>query len=205
MNTRPEQEDGRLDAGLSAVLSGRRQLINLAYRFLGSMADAEDIAQETYARWCAMTPQAQDAVVSPGGRLTTVASSICLDLPGSARAKRERYVGECVSEPLPERTEWISAPSTDSGDPADRVTLDESVSTTFLPIEGREAVARFFVNAAHNANGLTMAESKVNGQPGLILQRDGATVSVLAFDVSDERITRIWAVLNPEKLRPWAT
>ncbi len=43
-----------------------------------------------------MSRQQQDAIESPGGWLTTVASRICLDLLGSARARRERYVGECA-------------------------------------------------------------------------------------------------------------
>ena len=48
-------------------MSERRQLINLAYRLLGSLADAEDAVQETYARWYAMTRQQQEAIESPGG------------------------------------------------------------------------------------------------------------------------------------------
>ena len=84
-------------------MSERRQLINLAYRLLGSLAEAEDVVQETYARWYAMSPQQQEAIESPGAWLTTVASRICLDLLGSARARRERYVGEWIPEPLPDR------------------------------------------------------------------------------------------------------
>ena len=99
---------GRPDPGLNAIMSERRQLINLAYRLLGSLAEAEDAVQETYARWYAMSRQQQDAIESPGAWLTTVASRICLDLLGSARARRERYVGEWIPEPLPEPAEWIS-------------------------------------------------------------------------------------------------
>ena len=49
-----------------------------------------------------MSPQ-QKAIESPGGWLTRVASRICLDLLGSARARRESYVGEWIPEPLPDR------------------------------------------------------------------------------------------------------
>ncbi|HMI25977.1 MAG TPA: sigma factor, partial [Streptosporangiaceae bacterium] len=117
---------------MSAVMAERRRLINLAYRMLGSLADAEDAVQETYARWYAMSAEQQEAIESPGAWLTTVASRICLDLLGSARARRERYVGEWIPEPLPEPGEWASVQPGGSADPADRVTLDESVSMAFL-------------------------------------------------------------------------
>jgi RNA polymerase sigma-70 factor (ECF subfamily) len=55
MSTRSEPGPGRPDPGLNAIVSERRQLINLAYRLLGSLADAEDAVQETYARWYAST------------------------------------------------------------------------------------------------------------------------------------------------------
>ena len=116
-------------------MSERRQLINLAYRLLGSLAEAEDAVQETYARWYAMSGQQQDAIESPGAWLTTVASRICLDLLGSARARRERYVGEWIPEPLPDHAEWIGGrPGGTTADPADRVTLDESVNMAFLVV-----------------------------------------------------------------------
>src|SRR5438477_12955980 len=101
---------GQPDPGLSAIISERRQLINLAYRLLGSLAEAEDVVQETYARWYAMSREQQDAIESPGAWLTTVASRICLDLLGSARARRERYVGEWIPEPLPDHAERAGAP-----------------------------------------------------------------------------------------------
>ena len=75
---------------------------------------------------------------------------------------------------------------------------------TLHPVEGREQVARLAVDIAGRAD-LTMLERTVNGQPGLVIQEQGVTVTVMAFDVADDRITHIWAVRNPEKLRPWAT
>ncbi|MFF1611896.1 RNA polymerase sigma factor SigJ [Amycolatopsis sp. NPDC058278] len=99
----------------------RRHLVNLAYRLLGSLTEAEDAVQETYTRWYALSPAQQDAISSPGAWLTTVAGRICLDVLGSARVRRERYVGQWLPEPLP-----------DQPDPADRITLDESVSMAFL-------------------------------------------------------------------------
>ena len=107
----------------------RRRLINLGYRMLGSVAEAEDAVQETYARWYALTPAERAAIGNPPGWLTTVASRICLNVLNSARARRERYVGEWLPEPLPDRREWAGG-----ADPADRITLDESISMAFLVV-----------------------------------------------------------------------
>src|SRR5215467_13082840 len=126
----PEQSD----PGLAAIISERRQLINLAYRLLGSLAEAEDAVQETYARWYALTPGQRDAIVSPGAWLTTVTSRICLDQLGSARARHERYVGHWIPERLPEPAEWPGSHPGAPADPADRITLDESVSMAFLVV-----------------------------------------------------------------------
>src|SRR5262249_13521124 len=126
---------GQPDPVVSALVSERRQLINLAYRLLGSLTEAEDAVQETYARWYAMTRQQQQAIEAPGAWLTTVISRICLNLLGSARARRETYVGEWIPEPLPDPTEQISAQSGGATiDPADRVTLDESINMAFLVV-----------------------------------------------------------------------
>ncbi|MEU4669493.1 hypothetical protein AB0F91_16275 [Amycolatopsis sp. NPDC023774] len=78
---------------------------------------------------------------------------------------------------------------------------------TFLhPIEGGEEIARAWIELAHRALGTTtLVERTVNGQPGLVAQRDGVTQTVYAFDVVDDRIKHIWVIRNPEKLRPWLT
>ncbi|GAA1751961.1 RNA polymerase sigma factor SigJ [Agromyces humatus] len=110
----------------------RRMLMSLAYRMLGTVADAEDAVQETYARWYRMPQGERDAIENPAAWLTRVASRICLDQLGSARARRERYVGEWLPEPLPGGAGMFATPP--SSDPLDRVTLDESVSTALLVV-----------------------------------------------------------------------
>ena len=73
------------------------------------------------------------------------------------------------------------------------------------PIEGGEQVARYAADIASRAAGLTILERTVNGQPGLVAQEDGITVTVFAFEVAGDRIKHIWAIRNPDKLRPWTT
>ncbi|MFJ9542914.1 RNA polymerase sigma factor SigJ [Streptomyces sp. NPDC101225] len=310
MTSQSGPADGPPDPSLTAVMSERRQLINLAYRLLGSLADAEDVVQETYARWYAMTGRERQAVASPGAWLTKVAGRVCLDLLRSARVRRESYVGEWIPEPLPGRTEWITGWSGGTGaDPADRVTLDESLSMAFLvvlesmtpaqrvafilhdvfrypfadvaeivgrtpaacrqlatsarrrigaaqasaapaaarpdvvrafkeaweakdiealvgvldpdatavgdggglvsaelhPVRGSGRIARYLVELRDLAPDLTFQERTVNGQPGLVAYQDDTIVVVMAFGLAGDRISRIWAVRNPEKLRPWTT
>jgi len=78
------------------------------------------------------------------------------------------------------------------------------VPASLEPRAGAGEIASFLMELAGRAtSGLGLEERTVNGQPGLVGRQDGATVTVLAFEVADERITRIWAVRNPEKLRAW--
>jgi RNA polymerase sigma-70 factor (ECF subfamily) len=77
----------------------RRRLLGLAYRMLGSMADAEDAVQETYLRWHEAD---RDNVSDPRAFLMTTTTRICLDMLTSARARREEYVGPWLPEPVVE-------------------------------------------------------------------------------------------------------
>ncbi|MDX3727214.1 RNA polymerase sigma factor SigJ [Streptomyces caniscabiei] len=303
--------------GAVAVDGERRRLVNVAYRLLGSATEAEDAVQDAYARWYGLPSGRREEIDSPGAWLTTVTGRICLDLLGSARARRERYVGVWLPEPLPDRTEWdhggqgvLAAGSVGPPrptDPADQIVLDESVAMAFLvvlesmtpaervalvlhdvfrypfaqiadvlgrspgackqlaasarrrvggapapaaaadraevvrhvkqawerkdiaalvglldpgavmtadgggmvgavlrPVEGGAHIARYMVAIADRAPGLELLERSVNGVPGLVARRDGVVLTVAAFDVEDGRVTRIWAIRNPEKLRRWA-
>ena len=120
--------------GHHAVVRERRHLLDVAYRLLGSLTEAEDAVQETYFRWYAMSPEDQQAIESPVAWLTTVTSRVCLDQLKSARARRERYVGEWIPEPLPPVGSGAARRGAADADPADRVTLDESVNMAMLVV-----------------------------------------------------------------------
>lgn len=75
----------------------RRRLLGLAYRMMGSMADAEDAVQEAYLRWHATD---RGKVADPKAFLMTTTTRICLDMLASARARREEYVGPWLPEPV---------------------------------------------------------------------------------------------------------
>jgi RNA polymerase sigma-70 factor (ECF subfamily) len=95
-------------------LQHRPNLFALAYRMLGSAAEAEDIVQEAWLRW-----REAENVESPKAWLSTVVARLCLDALKSARARRETYVGPWLPEPI--------ATSPDEIDP-------ESVSLAFLTV-----------------------------------------------------------------------
>ncbi len=77
--------------------SHRRALTGLAYRMLGSRAEAEDVVQDAYLRW----HEADHATIEePRRYLGTVVTRLCLDRMKSARARREVYVGQWLPEPV---------------------------------------------------------------------------------------------------------
>ena len=98
----------------------RKMLFSIAYRMLGSVADAEDVVQEAFVRWQGVS---EDAVRSPKSYLSTVVTRLCIDQLRSARVWREEYVGTWLPEPLP------TGPESDA---AGEVLLDESLSMAFL-------------------------------------------------------------------------
>ncbi|WP_374315895.1 sigma factor, partial [Microbacterium sp.] len=138
------------------VLEGeRRNLLALAYRMLGTVTDAEDAVQETYVRWYRLTPDERAEIRNPGAWLTRVASRVCLDVLGSARVRRERYVGEWLPEPVPgESPIAASAPL----DPLDRVTIDDSVSTALLVVLESLSPAERVAFVLHDVFGVPFAE-----------------------------------------------
>lgn len=86
--------------GATAIFEAQRpRLLRLAYRMLGSMAEAEDVVQDAWLRW-----QRVDAgeVETPAAYLNRTVTRLCLDAMSSARARRETYVGSWLPEPVAE-------------------------------------------------------------------------------------------------------
>lgn len=113
------------------VMAERRRLIALAYRLLGTLEEAEDAVQETYLRWYRLSEEERTAVANPQGWLTRVASRVCLDVLKSARVRREQYVGPWLPEPVPS---GLLGQAAGPADPAERVTLDDTVSSALLVV-----------------------------------------------------------------------
>ena len=100
----------------------RPRLLRLAYAELGDLGEAEDVVQEA---WLRLTRTGADTIDDLDAWLTTVVGRLALDTLRSARVRREAYVGPWLPEPV------VSSPAED---PADRVTLDESVSYALLAL-----------------------------------------------------------------------
>jgi RNA polymerase sigma-70 factor (ECF subfamily) len=87
-----------MTADLSATFEPhRRRLLGLAYRMLGSIAEAEDAVQETYLRWHGAD---RASVADARAFLMTTTTRICLDVLRSARVRREKYVGPWLPDPV---------------------------------------------------------------------------------------------------------
>src|SRR3984957_1104039 len=93
----PNIETGANDAGLSAFMSVRPRLFGIAYRMLGSAADAEDIVQDVWLRWQSIN---RSVIVNPAAYLATATTRLCIIAATSARARRETYVGPWLPEPV---------------------------------------------------------------------------------------------------------
>jgi RNA polymerase sigma factor (sigma-70 family) len=87
----------RPDAGIEAFEAHRPRLVRIAYRMLGSMAEAEDVVQDAWLRWSRVD---QGEVREPAAFLTRTVTRLCLDAMKSARIRRETYVGSWLPEPI---------------------------------------------------------------------------------------------------------
>jgi RNA polymerase sigma factor (sigma-70 family) len=101
----------------------RAHLHAVAYRMLGSVAEADDAVQEA---WLRLQRSDAEALANVGGWLTTVVGRVCLDMLRTRRARREDYAADWVPEP-------VAATETD-GDPAEQALLADSVGLALLVV-----------------------------------------------------------------------
>lgn len=114
------EADAALSIRLATFDQYRSLLFSIAYRMLGSVADAEDMLQEAFIRW---QQSEEQEIRSPRAFLVTIISRLCINHLQSARVQREEYIGEWLPEPI----------VTASGDnPFDIIRVDESLSMAFL-------------------------------------------------------------------------
>ncbi|MEE1766653.1 MULTISPECIES: sigma-70 family RNA polymerase sigma factor [unclassified Streptomyces] len=113
-------------AAIDRFEAGRGRLASLAYRLLGSAADAEDAVQDTFLRWQAAD---RDQIQVPEAWLTKVVTHLCLDRLRSAHARHERAVGDWLPEPLLEGDPMLG--------PAETFEQRESVSLAVLTLMER--------------------------------------------------------------------
>ena len=105
-----------------AAIEAQPRLLGIAYRMLGSMADAEDVVQEALLKAHRAAP---DDIDSPVAYLTTLTTRTAIDHLRSARVRRESYVGPWMPEPV------IDDPAADASGPA---LLADSLSMAFLVV-----------------------------------------------------------------------
>jgi RNA polymerase sigma-70 factor (ECF subfamily) len=160
----------------------RSLLFSVAYRMLGTVADAENILQETFIRW----QEAPDEEIrSPRAFLITIASRLCINHLQSARVRREEYVGQWLPEPL----------ATDQGsDPLGMIRVDESLSMAFLvllerltPVERAVFLLREVFEYEYTEIAAILGQSEVNCRQ--ILKRARQHVSAMRprFKAPDEK------------------
>ncbi|MDR7276561.1 RNA polymerase sigma-70 factor [Catenuloplanes atrovinosus] len=137
---------------LFARVRGRLEAI--AYRMLGSAADAEDAVQDTFLRWQAAD---RERIETPEAWLTRVLTNVCLNELTSARARRETYVGRWLPEPVPAGDPMLG--------PAESAEQRESVSIAVLTLMERLSPQERAVYVLRTAFGYPHAE--IAGMLGL--------------------------------------
>ncbi|AYF77936.1 sigma-70 family RNA polymerase sigma factor [Nocardia yunnanensis] len=125
----------------------RGRLEAIAYRILGSASDAEDAVQDTFLRWSGTD---RDAVENPEAWLTKVLTNVCSTQMGSARVRRESYVGQWLPEPVLAGDRMLG--------PDETVVQRESVSIAMLAVLQRLSIKERVVYVLREAFGYSHAE-----------------------------------------------
>lgn len=146
-----------IDDATGAFEAHRPRLQRLAYRMLGSSAEAEDIVQEAWLRWRSVDT---DAIRQPAAWLTRTVTRLCLDTIKSARSRREAYIGNWLPEPIFESEE-------------EALPLDELTLTLMMALERLSPLERAAF-LLHDVFGVSLPEVATT------LDRDATAVRQLA-------------------------
>ncbi|TXS43275.1 RNA polymerase sigma-70 factor [Streptomyces sp. uw30] len=95
LKTSPTESD--LDDAVSVFVELRPRLFGIAYRVLGSAAEAEDVVQEAWMRW---QKTDRSVVISPAAFLSSTTTRLAINVAQSARVRRETYIGPWLPEPV---------------------------------------------------------------------------------------------------------
>lgn len=116
----------------AAYTAARPRLVRVAYAVLGSHADAQDVVSDVWLRL--VEADTRDRVRDVDGWATVAVARRALDALRSARARRESYIGPWLPEPLVSPITTDPLRPSNTADPADRVTLDETISFALLVV-----------------------------------------------------------------------
>src|SRR4051812_10587878 len=128
--------DTAVDAATKTFAGHRELLFSVVYNMLGSVADTEDVLQDTWLSWAARTGEADaEEIANPRAYLVRIAVNAALARQAAISRRRETYVGPWLPEPLVSNDAVSAAePVGTAADPADPVLRNESVSMALLVI-----------------------------------------------------------------------
>jgi RNA polymerase sigma-70 factor (ECF subfamily) len=178
-----------LDSATAVFLDSRSRLFGVAYRMLGTVAEAEDVVQETWLRWQATD---RSAVLEPVAYLVSVATRIAINIAQSAYSRRETYIGP-----------WLPEPVDTSADPTLGAERGEALELAVLllleklrPIERAAYVLREAFEYSHRqiAAVLDMTESNVRQIVTRARKHIAGERRTSATKVEQERLLRAFLI-----------
>ncbi|WP_158892530.1 sigma-70 family RNA polymerase sigma factor [Amycolatopsis anabasis] len=192
MSTVPHQ----LDALAEEFAGLRSHLIAVAYRLTGSVADAEDAVQESWLRLSGLSAAKRAEIEDRKGWLTTVVGRICLDRLRSATARRERYVGQWLPEPI-----VTPLGGTPGEDPLEVAVRDEGVRLAAMVVLDKLTPEQRVAFVLHDAFSVPYGEiagilgcspdaARQHGSRGRRALDDAAPPPRAAFDEQQEMLQR---------------
>lgn len=175
-------DDAQQSIWLATFDQYRSLLFSIAYRMLGSVADAEDMLQETFIRW---QQSLDEEIRNPRAFLVTIVSRLCINHLQSARVRREEYVGQWLPEPI------VTDPASD---PLGIIKVDESLSMAFLvllerltPIERAVFLLREVFDHEYSEIAMILGQTEANCRQILHRARHHVSTVRPRFEVSEEK------------------